>query len=97
MKQNKVLLCLMATVVCFVMVSSAFLIAVESNHDCIGKDCHACLEIAASISLLNSIAFVVMIIFAGLGIGSFAYALLQRLQLRAARSTLVALKVKLTI
>lgn len=41
---------------CFVMAFSAFFIADEADHDCTGKDCPICAEIAVCVALLQTAA-----------------------------------------
>lgn len=97
MKQNRILLVLLAAVVCFAMLSSAFFVAAEGDHHCTDHGCQVCLKLAACISLIDSLACLALAAFAALGLGCFACGILQRCGCRVTASSLVARKVKFSM
>ncbi len=96
MKQNKKIALLICIALCLAIASSAFYIVGEADHHCIGKECHVCIKIFAYVSLLNSIAFA-MVIFGGvIAAIYYAYCVYRQLAIKAGQLTLVTLKVKLS-
>ena len=95
-KHRRQLTLLICAAVTLVLLSPVVFITVEAHHDCIGEDCHICLEIRSCVELLHGLgmAFVAAAAVASLFL---ALSLPRRSVFAAARAiTLVSLKVKLS-
>lgn len=79
-KRNRVLTVLLAAAVLFVMLSSAFFIAIEADHNCTGEDCPVCCQIEVCIHTLKSVGHtvVLLILAAFIGITMFSIEIQQR-------------------
>ncbi|MEL7625058.1 MAG: hypothetical protein AAGU12_15960 [Clostridiales bacterium] len=94
---KKAIALLLCTLLCFAMASSFVLIAEAVDHHCPGHDCHICLELKASLSLLNSMFLVVIAAFSLAAIAGPAHRLPKNRLGGGRGNTLVSLKVQLTI
>lgn len=95
-KQNRKIALLLALAVCFVMLFSAFYIAAQADHDCIGEDCPICYQISICENTLKTLGFVAAaaVLSAALIYLCFTFTKQQENTLRQA--TLITLKVKLS-
>lgn len=93
---KKIIALLLCLLLCFAMASSFKLIAEAADHHCSGHDCHICLELRASFSLLNGIVLAVIAAFLLSAAGPVRHLLKRRFS-AGRKDTLVSLKVRLTI
>lgn len=95
-KRNRILALVTAAVVLFVMLTSAFFIAAEAGHDCIGDGCEICCQVNACRAVLRGLALVII----AAALAATACAALRcdfaAWQGQARSCTLVSLKVKLS-
>ncbi len=95
-KRNRILALVTAAVVLFVMLTSAFFIAAEAGHDCIGDGCEICCQVNACRAVLRGLALAVI----AAALAAVACAVLRcdfaAWQEQARGYTLVSLKVKLS-
>ena len=95
-KTKRILAMLMAVAIFAVMLSSAFFLAEEAHHDCVGEDCPICFQISVCRSTLKGLCLAVC---AGVLAAAFTYAPRGDVSARvdyAQSYTLVSLKVKLS-
>ena len=95
-KRNRILALVTAAVVLFVMLTSAFFIAAEAGHDCIGDGCEICCQVNACRAVLRGLAQAVIasaLAAAACAVLRFDFAAWQE---QARSYTLVSLKVKLS-
>ena len=57
-KRNRCLALVMAAAILFVMLTSAFFIAAEADHDCIGDGCEICCQVNVCHAVLKSLALI---------------------------------------
>ena len=84
-KRNRIAALLLAVTILVIMLYSAFFVAAEADHDCVGEGCPICYQVDACQNTLKSLAF--------------TYILCRCISLctdYAQRDTLVSLKVKLS-
>jgi hypothetical protein len=94
--KKKTVAFILCALLCLAVASSLIFIAEASGHDCPGDDCHICLELKASLSLLSSFALVILAAFFLDAAGGRRHILKSR-PCPGPRNTLVLLKVKLTV
>ena len=95
-KTKRILAMLMAVAIFAVMLSSAFFLAEEAHHDCIGDGCRICVQMNVCRGILKSLSLVLHAAAAALAV---ACILCGSFRLRTEASdhvTLVTLKVKLS-
>lgn len=88
-KRNRIAALLLAVTILVIMLYSAFFVAAEADHDCVGEGCPICYQIDACQNTLKSLSLAV----------AFTYILCRCISLctdYAQRDTLVSLKVKLS-
>lgn len=95
-KRNRKLALLLALAVCFVMLFSAFYIAAEADHDCIGENCPICYQISVCENTLKSLGYGVAVLVAAIVLTFSAAILLSQPKTHLKQSTLITLKVQLT-
>ena len=95
-KKNCVLTVLLAAAVLFVMLFSAFYIAIEVDHDCVGEDCPICYQISVCEHTLRSVGQAVLVGTLAVFIGVFMISLPALAKKQAYNTSLVSLKVKLS-
>ena len=59
-KQKRMLAMAMAAAILFIVLASAFFIAAEANHDCIGDGCEICCQINVCRTVLKGLALAVI-------------------------------------
>lgn len=94
--KKRFLTMLIAFAVLFVMLYSAFYIAVESNHDCAGENCHICHQISICQTTLKNLSLSVCV---AVFVAVFVYIILSNISVYTdfiQNCTLVSLKVKLS-
>ena len=95
-KRSRILALVVAMAVLFVMLTSAFFIAAEADHDCDGDGCEICCQIDVCRAVLRGLALIV-IAAALAAVGCVALRCDFAARQEQARScTLVSLKVKLS-
>lgn len=95
-KRNRVLTVLLAAAVLFVMLSSAFYVAIEADHDCVGEDCPICCQISVCENMLKSVGLTVIILTLAAFISSIVFSMPSFAKKSTYNSSLVTLKVKLS-
>ena len=94
-KQKRVLALAMAAAILFIVLASAFFIAAEANHDCIGG-CKICCQINVCCTVLKALALAVIAAVLAVVAGyAFGFGVADR-YVFCPRFTLVSLKVKLS-
>lgn len=95
-KRNRCLALVMAAAILFAMLASAFFIAEEASHSCIGDGCSICCQISACRAVLRGLGLVMLaaVLTAAACAALCAVFAPQRGQTR--NFTLVSLKVKLS-
>ena len=86
----------LAAVLAFVMLSSVVYIAVQSNHDCTGKDCAVCHHITACEHLLKSFGMASAAEVIPLAVTRIMHRVILLCSEFVCTFTLVSLKVKLS-
>ena len=95
-KRSRILALVVAMAVLFVMLTSAFFIAAEADHNCDGDGCEICYQIDVCRAVLRGLALIV-ITAALAAVGCVALRCDFAARQEQARScTLVSLKVKLS-
>ena len=95
-KIRRVLTVLLAAAVLFVMLFSAFYIAIEADHDCVGEDCPICFQISVCEHTLKSVGQTILVVILAGFIGIFLISLSAFTKKLAYNTSLVSLKVKLS-
>lgn len=95
-KQKRVLALAMAAAILFIVLTSAFFVAAEANHDCIGGGCKICCQINVCCTVLKALALAVIAAVLTAAASRPLPFLLVGCRLSAPRCTLVSLKVKLS-
>ena len=95
-KQKRMLAIVMAAAILFIMLTSAFFVAAEANHDCIGGGCKICCQINACCAVLKGLALAVIAAVLTAAASRPLLFLFAGCRLSAPRYTLVSLKVKLS-
>lgn len=95
-KQNRALLLLLAVALICTMLFSAFYIAVEAEHDCIGEHCRICDQIGVCIQSLKTLSVSVTAAVCTAVLLYIVFSLIFRTVSFATFGTLVLLKVKLS-
>ena len=95
-KIRRVLTVLLAAAVLFVMLFSAFYIAIEADHDCVGEDCPICYQISVCEYTLKSVGQAVLVLILAGFIGIFIISLPTFTKKLAYHTSLVSLKIKLS-
>ena len=93
-KRNRIAALLLAVTILVIMLYSAFFVAAEADHDCVG--CPICYQIDACQNTLKSLSLAVCVTAVAV---AFTYTLCRCISLctdNAQRDTLVSLKVKLS-
>ena len=94
--KKKVISFLLTVLICSIMLWSAFYIANETGHDCIGEDCPICYQLSVCQNNINRLSTVVCSIICTF----FFISKLRNVKLSGfvffSGNTLVSLKVKLT-
>ena len=95
-KQKRMLAMAMAAAILFIVLASAFFIAAEANHDCVGDGCEICCQINVCRTVLKGLALAViaavLVVVAGY---AFGFGVADK-YVFCPRFTLVSLKVKLS-
>lgn len=95
-KQKRVLALAMAAAILFIVLTSAFFVAVEANHDCIGGGCKICCQINVCCTVLKALALAVIAAVLAVVAGyAFGFGVADK-YVFCPRFTLVSLKVKLS-
>ena len=95
-KKKRIISLAVAAAVFFVMLCSAFYIAAEANHDCVGENCPICYHISVCENTLRNLSLAVC---AAAFAAAFTYTLCRSISACAdviPSYTLISLKVKLT-
>lgn len=95
-KKNRITAVFLAIMVLIVMLSSAFFIAAEADHDCVGKGCPVCYQINVCQNTLRNLSLAVC---AAVFAAAFTHTLCRNFSSCtniASSHTLIALKVKLS-
>ena len=95
-KRNRIAALLFAVTILVIMLYSAFFVAVEADHDCVGEGCPICYQVDACQNTLKSLSLAVCVTAVAV---AFTYTLCRCISLctdNAQRDTLVSLKVKLS-
>ena len=95
-KRNRIAALLLAVTILVIMLYSAFFVAVEADHDCVGEGCPICYQVDACQNTLKSLSLAVCVTAVAV---AFTYILCRCISLctdNAQRDTLVSLKVKLS-
>ena len=95
-KQKRTLALVMAAAILLIVLTSAFFVAAEANHDCIGGGCKICCQINACCAVLKGLALAVIAAVLTAAASRPLPFLLAGCRLSAPRYTLVSLKVKLS-
>ena len=95
-KQKRVLALVMAAAILLIVLTSAFFVAAEANHDCIGGGCKICCQIDACCAVLKGLALAVIAAVLTAAASRPLSFLFAGCRLSAPRCTLVSLKVKLS-
>lgn len=95
-KKNRVWAVLLLAAVLFVMLSSAYYIAVETNHACVCENCPICYQISVCEHTLKSVGRAVLVVIPAVGIGTSMFSLPAFAKKAAYRTTLISLRVKLS-
>jgi len=95
-KRNRCLALVMAAAILFVMLTSAFFIAAEAGHDCIGDGCEICCQVNICRAVLKGLALIaIAAVFAAAACAALC-AVFAAWQEQVRNFTLVSLKVKLS-
>lgn len=95
-KRNRIAALLFAVTILVIMLYSAFFVAAEADHDCVGEGCPICYQVDACQNTLKSLSLAVCVTAVAV---AFTYILCRCISLctdYAQRDTLVSLKVKLS-
>ena len=95
-KRNRIAALLLAVTILVIMLYSAFFVAAEADHDCVGEGCPICYQIDACQNTPKSLSLAVCVTAVAV---AFTYILCRCISLctdYAQRDTLVSLKVKLS-
>ena len=95
-KRNRIAALLLAVTILVIMLYSAFFVAAEADHDCVGEGCPICYQVDACQNTLKSLSLAVCATAVAV---AFTYTLCRCISLctdYAQRDTLVSLKVKLS-
>lgn len=95
-KHTRFLAAVLAVLFVFVMASSLYYIITEIDHDCIGEDCHICLQIDGFVSNLKQLSVGVFVAVAAASITYILCAAFLSQKAEQSACTLVSLKVKLS-
>lgn len=95
-KQKRILALAMAAAILFIVLTSAFFVAAEANHDCIGGGCKICCQINVCCTVLKALALAVIAALLAVVAGyAFGFGVADK-YVFCPRFTLVSLKVKLS-
>lgn len=95
-KQKRMLALVMAAAILFVVLTSAFFIAAEADHDCIGDGCEICCQINVCRTVLKGLALAVIAAVLTAAAGhAFGFGVAEN-RVFYPQYTLVSLKVKLS-
>ena len=95
-KQKRMLALVMAAAILFIVLTSAFFIAAEATHDCIGGGCKICCQINVCCTVLKALALAVIAAVLAVVAGyAFGFGVADK-YVFCPRFTLVSLKVKLS-
>ena len=95
-KKNRITAVFLAVMVLIVMLGSAFFIAAEADHDCVGKGCPVCCQINICQNTLRNLSLAVC---AAAFAAAFTHTLCRNISVCTnitASHTLISLKVKLS-
>lgn len=102
-KRNRIAALLLAVTILVIMLYSAFFVAAEADHDCVGEGCPICYQVDACQNTLKSLSLAVCVTAVAVCVTAvavaFTYILCRCISLctdYAQRDTLVSLKVKLS-
>lgn len=95
-KQKRVLALAMAAAILFIVLTSAFFVAAEANHDCIGGGCKICCQINVCCTVLKALALAVIAAVLTAAASRPLPFLFTCCRLSAPQCTLVSLKTKLS-
>lgn len=95
-KQKRMLALVMAAAILLIVLTSAFFVAAEANHDCIGGGCKICCQINVCCTVLKALALAVIAAVLTAAASRPLPFLFAGCRLSAPRYTLVSLKVKLS-
>ena len=97
MKKNEFLYFVLCLLICAGLVFSYSFIATEFNHECSAEECHICLEIEACLKAISDIACGVFAACTSIKVVLHILELCKAENKGRSVSTLVSLKIKLTI
>lgn len=97
MKESQTLALLLSVMLCLFMFISAVFVISESDHDCIGEECHICVEIEACVSAVKSLGMVLVCAAAVLTVRFISAGAVSLPADNRDIDTPISLKVKLTI
>ena len=95
-KNKRVLAMLMAVAIFAVMLTSAFFLAEEVHHDCIGDGCQICFQMNICRGILKSLSLALHAAVAALAVACILYGSIRPRGESSDHVTLVTLKVKLS-
>lgn len=95
-KTKRILAMLMAVVVFAVMLCSAFFLAEEAHHDCVGDGCQVCLQMNVCRGILESLSLVLHAAVVALAVACILCGSFWPREKSTDHVTLVTLKVKLS-
>ena len=95
-KQKRMLAMAMAAAILFIVLASAFFIAAEANHDCVGDGCEICCQINVCRTVLKGLALAIIAAVLAAAASRALHFLFVGCRLSAPRCTRVSLKVKLS-
>ena len=93
---KRILAMLMAVIVFALMLCSAFFLAEEANHDCVGDGCQVCLQMNVCRGILKSLSLVLHAAAAALAVACILCGSFWPREESTDHVTLVTLKVKLS-
>ena len=95
-KQKRMLALVMAAAILFVVLTSAFFVAAEADHDCIGDGCEICCQIDACCAVLKGLALaIIAAVLTAAASHAFGFGIADK-PVFCPQFTLVSLKVKLS-
>lgn len=95
-KKKRLFAALLAVAVIFVVLFSAFFIAENANHYCVGDDCSICSQVTVCENVLRTIGSAAVTALVAVFFGGFVSFLTAFFKKTAYSTSLVTLKVKLS-
>jgi len=94
--KNKITSTFLCIIFCFIMFYSAAFVAKETQHECVGKECHVCVEVHSCLSFLTNMSHIAVMSSIFLSVIQNIMSVGHIADLLKQIPTLVTLKVKLT-